>query len=151
MIRERRRYFRCVAEVPVLLVQMLSGADCKCTTINVSSNGVALKGASPLQPGEEIYLILFLQVVDTVVRAIGTVVWDDKHGKAGISFRCANRNIRSNWTLGWMANSIFVVWMRSDSKKLHHDFAAVICLIFCHEKNQSWQGSLHFLNVKRRD
>ena len=44
MVRERRRYFRCVAEVPVLLVLTRSGTDCKCTTINVSSNGVALKG-----------------------------------------------------------------------------------------------------------
>lgn len=90
MVRERRRYFRCVAEVPVLLVQTRSGADCKCTTINVSSNGVDLKVPSPLQPGGEIHLILFLQGVDTFVRAIGSVVWDDKHGKTGISFRCAN-------------------------------------------------------------
>ena len=90
MVRERRRYFRRVAEVPVLLLQTRSGADCKCTTTNVSSNGVALKGPSPLPPGEEIHLILFLQGVDRVVRTIGTVVWDDKHGKTGISFKCAN-------------------------------------------------------------
>ena len=25
-----------------------------------------------------------------MVRAIGTVVWDDKHGKTGISLTCAN-------------------------------------------------------------
>lgn len=90
MVRERRRYFRCVAEAPVLLVQTRSGADCKCTTMNVSSQGVALKAPSPLEPGEEIHLILFLQGADIVVRAIGTVVWDDKHGKTGISFKCAS-------------------------------------------------------------
>jgi CheY-like chemotaxis protein len=90
MVRERRRYFRCVAEVPVLLLQTRSGTDCKCKTINVSSNGVALKGAFHLQPGEELQLILFLQGIDKIVRAIGTVVWDDKHGKTGISFKCAN-------------------------------------------------------------
>ena len=90
MVRERRRYFRCVAEVPVLVVRTRSGADCKCTTMNVSSSGVALKAPSPLEPGEEIQLILFLQGTDIVVRALGTVVWDDKHGKTGISFNCAS-------------------------------------------------------------
>lgn len=90
MVRERRRYFRCVAEVPVLLVQMRSGADCKCTTMNLSGTGVALKAPSPLEPGEEIQLILFLQGADIVVRALGTVVWDDKHGKTGVSFKCAS-------------------------------------------------------------
>jgi hypothetical protein len=58
--------------------------------MNLSSNGVALKVTSPLEPGEEIHLILFLQGADVVVRAIGTVVWDDKHGKTGISFKCAS-------------------------------------------------------------
>ena len=90
MVRERRRYFRCVAELPVLLVQTSSGADCKCTTMNLSSSGVALTAPSPLKPGEEIQLILFLQGADMVVRALGTVVWDDKHGKTGISFKCAS-------------------------------------------------------------
>lgn len=90
MLRERRRYFRCVAEVPVLLVHTRSGADCKCTTMNVSSSGVALKAPSPLEPGEEIQLILFLQGTDIVVRALGTVVWDDRHGKTGVSFNCAS-------------------------------------------------------------
>ena len=90
MVRERRRYFRCVAEVPVLLVHTGLGADCKCTTMNVSSSGLALKTPSPLEPGKEIQLILFLQGTDIVVRALGTVVWDDKHGKTGVSFQCAS-------------------------------------------------------------
>ena len=90
MVRERRRYFRCVAEVPVLLVHTGSGADCKCTTINVSSSRLALRAPSPLDPGEEIQLILFLQGTDISVRALGTVAWDDKHGKTGVSFQCAS-------------------------------------------------------------
>jgi CheY-like chemotaxis protein len=73
MVREHRRYFRCVAEVPILLVQTCSGADCKCRTMNLSSSGVALKAPSPLEPGEEVQLILFLQGADVVVRALGTV------------------------------------------------------------------------------
>lgn len=90
MVRERRQYFRCVAEVPVLLFQTSSGAECNCTTMNVSSTGVALKVPFPLEPGEEIQLILFLQGADIVVRARGTVVWDDQHGKTGIRFTYAS-------------------------------------------------------------
>jgi DNA-binding response OmpR family regulator len=90
MLRERRRYFRCSAEIPVLLIRTRSDEDCRCTTMNVSSSGVALKAPSPLDPGEEIQLILFLHGTDVIVRAIGTVVWDDRHGKTGISFKCAS-------------------------------------------------------------
>ena len=90
MVRECRRYFRCAAEIPVLLIRTRSGEDCRCTTMNVSSSGVALKAPSPLDPGEEIQLILLLQGIDVMVRAIGTVIWDDKHGKTGISFKCAS-------------------------------------------------------------
>lgn len=89
MVRESRRYFRCTVEIPVLLIRTRLGEDCRCTTMNVSSGGVALKAPSPLDPGEEIQLILFLQGIEVMVRAIGTVVWDDKHGKTGISFKCA--------------------------------------------------------------
>jgi len=31
MIRERRRYFRCAAELPILLVKKTSGTDIRCT------------------------------------------------------------------------------------------------------------------------
>jgi hypothetical protein len=58
--------------------------------MNLSSSGVALKAPSPLEPGEEIQIILFLQGGDIIVRALGTVVWDDKHGKTGISFKYAS-------------------------------------------------------------
>ncbi|SRR6266567_1162634 len=89
MVRERRRYFRCSAELPVLLTPASATTDVRCTTINVSSNGMALSTPSPLNPGEEVRIILFLQAAERVVRAIGTVVWDDKHGKTGLSFQCS--------------------------------------------------------------
>ncbi len=87
MIRERRRYFRCAAELPILLVKKTSGTDIRCTTINVSSSGMALATPSSLTLGEEVEIVLLLQGGLTI-RASGTVVWDDKHGKSGISFRC---------------------------------------------------------------
>jgi PilZ domain len=90
IVRLRRQYFRCVAEIPVLLIRGGSEADCKCTTMNLSSGGVGLKVPSPLQPGEEVQLLLFLSGTDITVRAMGTVIWDDRHGKSGVSFKCAS-------------------------------------------------------------
>jgi len=89
MVRERRRYFRCAAEIPVHLIRTRTGEGFRCTTTNVSSCGVGLKAASPLEPGEELQIVLFLQEPEVMVRVTGTVVWDDKHGRAGISFKCA--------------------------------------------------------------
>src|SRR5579863_3022395 len=46
MARESRRYFRCTAELPVLLSQINGGTDLRCTTMNISSSGLALKNPS---------------------------------------------------------------------------------------------------------
>lgn len=88
MVRERRRYFRCAVELPVLVIQTGSGGDFRCVTMNISSNGMALRTQSVLKPGEEIEVIVSLPGTELPVRAIGTVVWDDKHGKTGVSFKC---------------------------------------------------------------
>src|SRR5712692_2402146 len=42
MVRESRRYFRCTAELPALLSQADAGKGLRCTTINISSTGMAL-------------------------------------------------------------------------------------------------------------
>ncbi len=101
IVRLRRRYFRCGAEVPVLLIRSGPATDCKCTTMNLSSGGVGLRVPSPLQPGEEIQLILFLHGTHSMVRATGTVIWDDKHGKSGISFKCASDEYQAELD-GWL-------------------------------------------------
>lgn len=88
MARESRRYFRCTAEIPALLGLTDAGTDLRCTTINISSGGMALKTPSPLRPGEVVQIALFLPGAGQAVRACGTVVWDDKHGKTGINFQC---------------------------------------------------------------
>ena len=90
MARERRRYFRCAVNLPVLLIKINSGTDLRCRTINVSSNGMALTTPSSLNLGEEIQIVFSLPRAECRVRARGIVVWDDKHGKTGVSFRCAD-------------------------------------------------------------
>ncbi len=88
MARESRRYFRCTAELPALLGQANAATDLRCTTINLSSNGMALRTPSSLHLGEVVQIALFLPGTGDAVRASGTVVWDDKHGKTGINFQC---------------------------------------------------------------
>jgi CheY-like chemotaxis protein len=90
MARERRRYFRCAANLPVLIIKINSGTDLRCRTINVSSNGMALTTASSLNLGEEIQIVFSLPRVERRARARGIVVWDDKHGKTDVSFQCAD-------------------------------------------------------------
>jgi hypothetical protein len=84
MTRERRRYFRCAAELPVRLVRD-SGEEIACTTINISSNGMAVSSSASLEPGEKLHVELTVPGLASPVRAQGTIVWDDKHGKTGLS------------------------------------------------------------------
>src|SRR5262249_490007 len=96
MVRERRRYFRCAAEITVLLIQTGSGTDFWCTNMNISSTGIALSTPTAFQAGEEVQVVMFLRESALTIRALGTVVWDDKHGKTGVSFKCANAQHQSD-------------------------------------------------------
>jgi DNA-binding response OmpR family regulator len=96
MARERRRYFRCAVNVPVLLIPEKSHADLSCTSINVSSGGIALLSPLALTPGDQVQVIFPLPGIDSLIRAIGTVIWDDKHGKTGLSFRCTGPGHQSD-------------------------------------------------------
>jgi hypothetical protein len=88
MVRESRRYFRCTADLPALLSRTNAGTDLKCTTFNISSSGMALRTPGSLHLGEAVEIALFLPGAAQAVRANGTVVWDDKHGKTGLNFQC---------------------------------------------------------------
>lgn len=93
MTSERRRYFRCAAEIFVRLVRD-SGEELACKTINVSSNGMAVSGSSSLKAGEKLHIALTLPGPESHVRGQATVVWDDKHGKTGLSMECANSQMQ---------------------------------------------------------
>ena len=90
MVRERRRYFRCAVETPVLGINASSGADFSCASVNISRNGIATRGAGRFNAGEQVQIIVFLREPEFTIRAVGTVIWDDKHGKTGISFKCTS-------------------------------------------------------------
>jgi len=86
MNNPRRRYFRCPVTLPVSL-RTTSGDHLKCTSINVSSNGLALNTPAPQELGAEVNVLVELPTGDTIAGK-GVVIWDDKHGKAGIHFHC---------------------------------------------------------------
>ena len=93
MTRERRRYFRCTAELPVVLTRA-DGSDVTAQTSNVSANGMSVRSAKSFKLGERLGITLDLQDEGPQVLASGTVVWDDKHGKSGISFHCVRPELQ---------------------------------------------------------
>jgi len=90
---ERRRYFRCAAELPVELMFITSGQSLQCVTMNVSSNGMAVKTPVSLRLAETMDIALLLPEAGTV-RAAGIVIWDDKHGKCGLKVQCSGPEMR---------------------------------------------------------
>ena len=89
MTSERRRYFRCSIEVPVQLVRN-GGEEVSCKTINISSNGMAVSTPVAFELGEKLQFSSALQDSGLAIRGQATVVWDDKHGKTGLSMECTS-------------------------------------------------------------
>ena len=100
MLRDRRRYFRHPASLPVRLKRM-TGAELHCASINISRNGMALKVPSALDLGEKVEIAFSLPDSEPLVGGQGTVVWDDKHGKAGLSFECTTLEVQ-NRLVTWL-------------------------------------------------
>lgn len=93
MTRERRRYFRFTAELPVFITRS-DGSDLVGQTSNVSANGMSIRSSVSFNLGERVGLTLDLQNGGPHVLARGTIVWDDKHGKSGISFQCVRLELQ---------------------------------------------------------
>lgn len=89
MLHDRRRYFRCPLECPVKITRV-SGEILQAAAINISANGMAVAVSVSLQPGEKLEVSFSVLDTDVSVKGFGTVVWDDKHGKAGMIFQCSS-------------------------------------------------------------
>ena len=89
MLRDRRRYFRCPIQTPVEITRA-SGEKVRAVSINISGNGMAVNVPSILNVSERLILSFCVTEADLTLDGFGTVVWDDKHGKAGLSFECAS-------------------------------------------------------------
>ncbi|GAC1436636.1 MAG: hypothetical protein NVS1B11_36140 [Terriglobales bacterium] len=94
MVGERRRCFRCTAELSVVLIKGISGPRFQCKTMNISSTGMAIKSESQLMPGERLFVGIRLPD-GFAVEGTGIVIWDDKHGKSGLSMQCGTPEMQA--------------------------------------------------------
>jgi PilZ domain len=93
MIANHRRQFRCSIVLPVRLRMLRSGAVLECSTINISSNGIAVYGSMRIKQFDSVDLDIVLPD-GFVVLASGIVVWEDTQGKYGINFQVRSPEIR---------------------------------------------------------
>lgn len=85
MVRERRRYFRCPLEMPVILT-FPEGQDVKTVTSNLSEGGMAVKLANA-NPNTLLPKVHFmLPGTHSAMEPKGEIVWSDGRGQAGIRF-----------------------------------------------------------------
>ncbi|HTA25977.1 MAG TPA: PilZ domain-containing protein [Terriglobales bacterium] len=99
MLQDRRRYFRLVIELTVS-IRTRSGDEFQCKTINISSEGLALRTPRSIQEGEIVGALFAISNPGPLIIAEGTVIWDDRHGKAGLHLRFASPHDRdriSEW------------------------------------------------------
>ena len=93
MLKDRRGNFRCPRILPVRLRLARGGATFECSTVNISSNGVAVYSSTRLTAAEAVDLEVVLPD-GFVVLASGLVVWDDGMGRSGIHFQCRTPEVR---------------------------------------------------------
>ncbi len=93
MLGERKRYFRCAAELR-LLIASCCGPEIPGVTINISSTGLALRTNSSFNLAQELQITFCVPDSELGICVKGVVVWDDKHGKTGIQFQCKSSEMQ---------------------------------------------------------
>lgn len=106
VLRNFQSYFRLHVELPVS-IQRASGTVFPCKTINLSQGGMAVKTPASFDIGERLNITFAIPNSDLLVSAQGTIIWDDKHGKAGISFECANPSVQARF-VDWLQDHFFM-------------------------------------------
>jgi hypothetical protein len=84
ILRERRRYFRCPASVPVQIVRQTM-SRILCESVNISEGGMALSTSVPFIPGEQVRLQFTLPGQKEMLLAKATICWW-KTGHLGLRF-----------------------------------------------------------------
>lgn len=106
MLRERRKYFRLAVELSVSILRS-SGEEITGKTTNLSQNGMAVLTSSPLVNGESIKIIFQVPGAKLTLSADGSVVWEDRHGKAGINFTCASADDQNRFA-AWLDHEFYL-------------------------------------------
>jgi hypothetical protein len=79
----------------------------QCKTINLSQRGLAVRTISSLEVGERVDILFAIPNANLLVSAEGTIVWDDKRGKTGISFECKSSSVRARLS-DWLSDHFFM-------------------------------------------
>jgi CheY-like chemotaxis protein len=99
MLQDRRQYFRLPITLDVSL-RPRGGAELRCKTINFSKNGMAVNTPLPLTVGEVLDVVIAIPTPGPAVIAEAAVIWDDRHGKAGLRLGFATSEVQrrvSEW------------------------------------------------------
>jgi DNA-binding response OmpR family regulator len=113
MLRDRRDYFRLGVELPVAL-RRSSGEVLQCKTINISRSGMALLTPSPFEANETVELNFRVDEMGATIHGTGKIIWDDRHGKAGISFECKRPEQFASFS-AWLDNRFYCQFDTSSS------------------------------------
>lgn len=90
---KHRRDFRHAANLSVTLAVIPKGTPIDGSTLNISSNGLAVVTPLPLKVAETMHIALTMPD-ESIVCANGVVIWSDQHGKAGLHFQCTTPEMR---------------------------------------------------------
>ncbi len=85
MVREKRRYFRCRIEIPVVL-HFAQGEEMKCVATNLSEGGMALHFDGTLPKGSISKVTFVLPGTRISMEPRGDIAWADGLGRAGLKF-----------------------------------------------------------------
>ena len=89
IVRERRRYFRCPMEAPVLILRT-SKATIHGHTVNVSEGGMSITTAASLGPGDHVQLQFTLTGDEFQFTLESTVCWA-REQRIGLQFRASHQ------------------------------------------------------------
>jgi CheY-like chemotaxis protein len=106
MVREKRRYFRCRVEIPVVL-QFGQGDEMKCLATNLSEGGMALHFDGTLPKGPINKVSFALPGTRITLEPKGEIAWADGLGRAGLRFVDVpevSRDQLEKWILRRMEN-----------------------------------------------
>jgi Tfp pilus assembly protein PilZ len=103
ILRERRRYFRCPASIPVS-VAVKNMPEVRCHSMNISEGGMALRTVVPFSLGEEVQIQFTLPGREIPFSVKSTVCWL-KSSLLGVRFVSLSSEHKSELQ-GWLARKL---------------------------------------------
>jgi hypothetical protein len=103
ILRERRRYFRCPASVPVTVLRTYM-PEVRCNSVNISEGGMALSTFVPLAFGEQVQVQFTLPGHEVPFSAKSMVCWF-KTGHLGVRFVSISDEHKSELQ-GWLSRKL---------------------------------------------